>query len=403
MSRPKSMTDFAQLLEVSKPTFPRKKPSVSLAAGLIMATESPRQHPSSPQLMHGKSEGTRDNLFYAYAQKDDYAHSPPYILTFASAAVANQWWALVQREYSESTREGAQLFILKGEDMQQQIQDNPRFYDLRNKWFYTASDGTGAVIPLQDYSGNPISSTPAPSRPTSRQASSATIPEESAEDKKEDKFDMAALAETLSQMNAMISENSAQIRALSVAQSEGLQRMQEINESNSTQIKALTDGQERLQSMLAQNASHYIALANNSFGTQDHVKSILETNAQQISALADGQQKLASTCTSMMKSMQDLGDTISHSHSLLDSGPQFPPPPRSESGPSEFGSIAFSQIGNRISPPPRKLNRRVKGVWYEYDTPAGSATSVASSKPNSIAARGQTPPATPKSTKSARS
>lgn len=24
-------------------------------------------------------------------------------------------------------------------------------------------------------------------------------------------------------------------------------------------------------------------------------------------------------------------------------------------------------IVNRIQPPPRKLNRRVKGVWYEYD------------------------------------
>jgi hypothetical protein len=28
-------------------------------------------------------------------------------------------------------------------------------------------------------------------------------------------------------------------------------------------------------------------------------------------------------------------------------------------------------MSSRINPPPRKLNRRIKGVWYEYDNSLG--------------------------------
>lgn len=82
-SRPKSMSDFAALLDASTPIHsserPRKKPSISLAAGLIMNSESPRTLESMSQHMNGgglapggsrSSEGASNgNLFYAYAQK----------------------------------------------------------------------------------------------------------------------------------------------------------------------------------------------------------------------------------------------------------------------------------------------------------------------------------------------
>ncbi|KAF2186367.1 hypothetical protein K469DRAFT_631222, partial [Zopfia rhizophila CBS 207.26] len=336
MARPKSMPDFSYLLASTPSPLlpekerPRKKPSISLAAGLIMAAESPKSIPNTPQrAQQNHKGGYSDNLFYAYAQKSDYAQSPPYILTFSSASVADQWWDLVKQEYPESTREGPQLFILKGDDMQEQIQDNPKFYDLRNKWFYTPPEGSSGVIPLQDYKGNP--------------------------EKQEPAFNLSSLTGTLEKMNIMISENTTQIKALSVAQSGGLQRMQEINESNSTQIKALADSQEKLQSLMDQNASHYIALSNSAFSNQEQVKGVLETNAGQIKALADGQSKLASTCAEMMKSISKVGEGLSQLGSSLSSG--------SDAG----GSSAFSSIGNRISPPPRKLNKRIKGVWYEYD------------------------------------
>lgn len=71
-----SMPDFSTLLDASAPLHsrrepPRKKPSISLAAGLIMATtDSPKSLPMTPQQQLGNmGPDWSDNLFYAYAQK----------------------------------------------------------------------------------------------------------------------------------------------------------------------------------------------------------------------------------------------------------------------------------------------------------------------------------------------
>lgn len=74
MARPKSMPDFTALIDAPTPLhgkeFPKKKPSISLAAGLIMASESPRSIPNTPQHFgQGKNGEWSENLFYAYAQK----------------------------------------------------------------------------------------------------------------------------------------------------------------------------------------------------------------------------------------------------------------------------------------------------------------------------------------------
>ncbi|KAF2737397.1 hypothetical protein EJ04DRAFT_510291 [Polyplosphaeria fusca] len=398
MARPKSMPDFSALLDASTPLtareHARKKPSISLAAGLIMnSTESPKNFSNSPVRMRQDGEGElSENLFYAYAQKvygpSDYAQAPPYVLTFANASVANQWWNLVQSEYPSSTREGPQLFILKGEDMQEQIQDNPRFYALQNKWFYSPASETTPVIPLQDWKGNPVDASPAPAR----RKTDSGIPESKEEDAPS--FDMATLNDTLSRMNAMISENAAQIKALSVAQGEGLQRMQEINESTTTQIKTLADGQTKLQSLISDNASHYIALSNSSFANQEQAKSVLQSNADNIQALAQAQTQLAHTCAGMLKTIDGLGSTVSR---VGDNVSQL-----QHSSSTDFSSSTpFSNVGNRISPPPRKLNRKIKGVWYEYDSgsPMSSprqSVSMASPRMSHMLA---TPPKSPASTK----
>lgn len=264
--------------------------------------------------------------------------------------------------------------------MQEQIQDNPRFYSLRNKWFYAPSDVSTPIIPLQDYKGNPVQ--PGPAGTGHKRRGSEPIIEEERE-KAENSFDMKKLDATLEKMNAMISSNSAQIAALSVAQSSGLQRMQEINESNSTQIKALADSQAKLQSLIDHNASHYIALSNSSFAAQESIKTTLQTNATQIEALANSQNQLAMTCAGMLKSMESIGSIVGRVgdiNSQLGEG-------------SDIGSssMPFSSVGNRISPPPRKLNKKIKGVWYEYDS-----TSPVSSPRRSVVL--ETPPKSPLST-----
>ncbi|KAL1610706.1 hypothetical protein SLS60_002376 [Paraconiothyrium brasiliense] len=374
------MSDFQSLLDASAPLngqgLPRKKPSISLAAGLMMTNESPRSYsiPDTPALARPASAGSpwSENLFYAYAQKSDYAQSAPYILTFASALIAEQWWSLVQREYPDSTRPGPQLFILKGDDMQEQIQDNPRFYDLRNSWFYTPSDGATAPIPLQDYRGNPVT---APAPPTEKEEKTDS-----------GGFDLTGLEATLEKMTAMITENTNSIRALSVAQSTGLQTMQEINESTSTQIKALADNQAALQAIVDQNASHYIALSNSTFNTQSTMQNVLQSNAKQIEGLAEGQNKLVATCADMMRSvekvsvaMKEVGSDSASNASVI-----------------RETEKSIGTIVNRIQPPPRKLNRRVKGVWYEYDdgSDGTSRLSVPSSPRKSVTML-DTPPKSP--------
>ena len=286
--------------------------------------------------------------------KSDYATSPPYLLTFATPDICAQWWSLVQQEYPQSTRPGAQLFVLKTDDMQA-MQDDPKFFGLRNKWFYTSQDRSNCatpVIPLQGATGHLVARTPLPQpEPPLQRPATSTVD---------------SLAEKLERLSSVVESSAEHIHALSVAQSAGLQRMQEINESNSTQIKALAESQAKLQSLIDQNASHYIALSNTSFKSHEQVKDVLQTTTAQIQSLSGSQAQLAQTCKAMMRSIESLGSSVEQISSM--------PPPASTVAPSEASTTqstpppSFSSaMANRISPAPRKLNRRIRGVWYEYD------------------------------------
>lgn len=90
-SRPKSMSDFQSLLDASPslhgqgPT--RKKPSISLAQGLMMTSESPRSYSTTDEPPRARSSSQAgpwsENLFYAYAQKVNIAVPiPRFLLAF---------------------------------------------------------------------------------------------------------------------------------------------------------------------------------------------------------------------------------------------------------------------------------------------------------------------------------
>jgi hypothetical protein len=138
------------------------------------------------------------------------------------------------------------------------IMEDPKFSDIHNKWFYTCQDSPTCppiVLPLQHANGVP-----------------AVAPPQSAEEKMSTPA-LDSLAESLTRLAHVVESNAEQVHALSVAQSTGLQAMQEINESNSIQIKAISESQIKLQALVDQNASHYIALSNTSF--QSHEQSRL--------------------------------------------------------------------------------------------------------------------------------
>ncbi|KAF2623800.1 hypothetical protein BU25DRAFT_349223 [Macroventuria anomochaeta] len=390
-NRPKSMPDFSALMDASMPLFEsktnarrstsperkspergeraaghsRKKPSMSLAQGLIINGElHPPKSPYRQTHSRGSQEGGtnavdsgEESLFYAYALKSDYPNAPPYLLTFATSDICAQWWSLVQRGYPESARPGAQLFVLKTDDMQA-IQDDAKLSELRNKWFFTSQDRSNCatpVIPLQGATGHLVTSAPLPHpRPAVEKPAYASVD---------------SLAEKLERLSSVVESSAEHIHALSVAQSAGLQRMQEINESNSTQIKALAESQAKLQALIDQNASHYIALSNTSFNSHEQVKDVLQATTAQIQSLSGSQAQLAQTCKAMMRSIESLGTSVQHIRAATP-----PPAPPSEAStmqstpPPSFSSA----MANRISPAPRKLNRRIRGVWYEYDNNAES-------------------------------
>ena len=264
------------------------------------------------------------------------------------------------------------------------IQDDPKFFSLRNKWFYSSQDSPTCppiVLPLQYANGAPAMSPPPPA---SEKISTPALD---------------SLAESLARLSSVVESNAEQVHALSVAQSTGLQAMQEINESNSIQIKAISESQIKLQALVDQNASHYIALSNTSFQSQestrqaqertlkaqDQTKAILDKTVAQLASLAKAQADLSQTCQSMIQSL----DAFTHNTAVSDT--------------ASTHSLATmsSALASRISPPPRKLNRKIKGVWYEYDctaTPVAAAGSTASSTAASTprkradSASGQTPP-----------
>ncbi|KAF1931293.1 uncharacterized protein M421DRAFT_99159 [Didymella exigua CBS 183.55] len=384
-NRPKSMNDFTALMDASMPLFEsktdagrstsparkspergeratghsRKKPSMSLAQGLIINGElhppkSPYRQTHSRVSQDGGTNGVgngEESLFYAYALKSDYANSPPYLLTFATSDICAQWWSLVQQEYPQSTRPGAQLFVLKTDDMQA-IQDDSKFISLRNKWFFTSQDRSNCatpVIPLQGATGHLIAGAPLPQARPAIETPACTSVED--------------LAEKLERLSSVVESSAEHIHALSVAQSAGLQRMQEINESNSTQIKQLAESQAKLQSLIDQNASHYIALSNTSFKSHEQVKDVLQATTVQIQSLSGSQEQLTQTCKAMMRSISNLASSI-HQPSIA---PAPAPPSEVSTLQSTPPSASRNSDLSKMSPAPRKLNRRIRGVWYEYD------------------------------------
>lgn len=128
-------------------------------------TERPPKTPrplSQPMIDRGVASISGGNLFYAYARRGDDLKSR-YLLTFASAGVANEWWLLVQAHFPGTTRPGPQLFSFRDPDLLSKAWKHERFAHLKTKWLYISfsdapSDGLGGaaqgIIPVQDAHGN---------------------------------------------------------------------------------------------------------------------------------------------------------------------------------------------------------------------------------------------------------
>lgn len=174
------------------PSSPLHPPSVPQSPTTSMSEKRPKtgRPVSQPQVRRATSSSgpltgaveDSGNLFYAYARKvgcrtkrgrmEDLRYTQGddlksrYLLTFASATIANEWWLHVQHHFPDSTRPGPQLFSFKTEDLLAKAWKHPSLEHLKSKWMYIAfSDATGdvggaaqGIIPIQDAEGHMLGS-----------------------------------------------------------------------------------------------------------------------------------------------------------------------------------------------------------------------------------------------------
>ncbi|KAF2766862.1 hypothetical protein EJ03DRAFT_167640 [Teratosphaeria nubilosa] len=188
--------------------------------------------------------GQDGNLFYAYGRQSDDVDSR-YLLTFASAAIANQWWRLLQVHFPECTRPGAQLFSFKNADLLSKVWKHPSFAHLKSKWMYMAFGDTkehglgGAaqgIIPVQDAQGNML-------------GGSASASPELGQVRREAKMvrnEMSKLEEFFESMMEAVERNTRQLAQLAA----------ERQQSGSPQMSQWTAHLERLQLVVEQSINH---------------------------------------------------------------------------------------------------------------------------------------------------
>ncbi|RMY67869.1 hypothetical protein D0863_07508 [Hortaea werneckii] len=162
---------------ISLPTRPRIQATAALHEKKIPGQSTAKRpttlaRPLSQPLMSSATlpsgDGTANgddgngNLFYAYARKANDLQSR-YLLTFANAVVANEWWSLLQEHFHDLSRPSPQLFSFKDPELLSKAWKNTSFAHLKSKWMYisfsdTASNQLGGaaqgIIPIQDAAGN---------------------------------------------------------------------------------------------------------------------------------------------------------------------------------------------------------------------------------------------------------
>lgn len=91
---------------------------------------------------------------------------------------------------------------------------------------------------------------------------------------------------------------------------------------------------------------------------------------------------MASTCTGLMKVIENLGNSVARVGEEVTR--------RESSSGGGATNQKSEELINTISPGPRKLNRKIKGVWYEYDDSkenavarAGKSVGLLDTRPNS--------------------
>ncbi|RMZ13646.1 hypothetical protein D0860_02456 [Hortaea werneckii] len=223
---------------ISLPTRPRIQPAAALHEKKIPSQSTAKRpatlaRPLSQPLMSTATSPSGDgtangddgngNLFYAYARKANDLQSR-YLLTFANAFIANEWWSLLQEHFHDVSRPSPQLFSFKDPELLSKAWKNTSFAHLKSKWMYisfsdTASNQLGGaaqgIIPIQDAAGNLLGGGAPANSGEVKQAREETREAKQEISRLEERFErmMGAIAKNGDRMASLLEERQEQANA----------------------------------------------------------------------------------------------------------------------------------------------------------------------------------------------
>lgn len=235
-------------------------------------------------------------------QADDL-HSR-YLLTFASASVANEWWSLIQTHFPETTRPGPQLFSFQADDLLGKAWKHAAFAQLKPKWMYIQFDGStgGAaqgIIPVQDSKGNLLGG-----------ASGSSEQQYRREARKEAKSEVGMLEERFEKMMEAVERNTEQISALTAAKSSGSSAVvdtgrESLNgDANQPEAPGLSTHLDRISQLLEQNSAHVAQLTQRQTENEKRMRQIIEKQSQPQNSSAPDMGQLTSHLDRIQRLME---------------------------------------------------------------------------------------------------
>ncbi|KAK0353662.1 hypothetical protein LTR91_020468 [Friedmanniomyces endolithicus] len=247
-------------------------------------TPRSRQRPVSQPVSSPSSTGveTDGNLYYAYARRGDNLQSR-YLLTFASASTANEWWSLLQSHFPETTRPGPQLFSFKDpHDSLAKTWKHPAFAHLKSKWMYisfsdTQENGLGGaaqgIIPVQDAQGNMKAGSGLPASP---EVIGEQVGREMRRETRSVRNGITKMEEHFERMMEAVERNTAQVAVLAERQYEHPQPPKSEERNGYFDTDNVTTYLGRINDMLAQHSENMEGLAKKQADTDQKLQSTLD-------------------------------------------------------------------------------------------------------------------------------
>jgi hypothetical protein len=263
--------------------------------------------------------------FLAYGRRRSSFISPfqinkaRYLLSFADAETAHEWWTLMQSEYPDTLRESPNLFSFKSDRTPIKAWGNPKFAHLSDKWSYRQTDGKDDKVSHQQQvsSHRRVSSTRTPLMPTLNEGHVFGALERL--ERLEDPFTPAGTSNVeFAQLNLAsdhiqksVSQSTIQLDALlegQQASARGFQKLSGTIERMTQQMEALARRQQDHEIVLRELTA--AATANNA-------ASDVQYRHQQAAALQSLQSVIEETCSRVQELYLKPPPTPGPNHEIL--------------------------------------------------------------------------------------